>query len=520
MPWRHPVSEQDFPTLGWLVLAWSHAYLPSPADETQPLVYTDEQARRILRWFEIDPTTGEFVYETLVLEEAKGFGKSPFAASLAIAGLVGPVCFDGWDARGEPVGVPWGTGERPPPWNQIAAVSEDQTDNTYGAAYSMLVANDGRAADALGIDAGRTRLYLRDRPGRLEPVTASAGSREGQRLTDPAILDETHLWNPRNGGVKLARTLRRNLAKMGGRSIETTNAPILGERSVAEQRDPDAPEAGVLHYCRRPSLEPEPDWEDDKMREVLADVYGDAVWVDRERILREIRNPVNPWADARQFWFNTRGAAQGRAVDPRLWELRRSDVEVPTGTLIGLGFDGSISHDATVLRGCTHEGHSFILGAWFPRPGDPPEWTVPRLEVHQAVAEAFARYRVGLMLADPPRWYSEIEEWARLYGEDTVLAFDTSQTRRFAPAVDRWLSGLREGTHTHDGDPLTAEHVKAAHLRKVRISDPDDDGRTMYVLVKGDDRRRIDAAVADVLALEAAATMPELRPSEPLVSWA
>jgi hypothetical protein len=83
---------------------------------------------------------------------------------------------------------------------QIAAVSEDQTDNTYSVIYELLTANDGRAADELSIDVGLTRCYLRDRPGKLEPVTASAGSREGQPITD-ATLDETHLWTPTNGGV-------------------------------------------------------------------------------------------------------------------------------------------------------------------------------------------------------------------------------------------------------------------------------------------------------------------------------
>jgi hypothetical protein len=65
---------------------------------------------------------------------------------------------------------------------------------------------------------------------------------------------------------------------------------------------------------------------------------------------------------------------------------------------------------------------------------------------------------------------------------------DTNQARKFAPAVDRWLTAIREGTHHHDGDELTAEHVKAAHLQKVRLADEEDDGRTKYVLVKGDDR--------------------------------
>jgi hypothetical protein len=42
----------------------------------------------------------------------------------------------------------------------------------------------------------------------------------------------------------------------------------------------------------------------------------------------------------------------------------------------------------------------------------------------------------------------------------------------------------------------------------VRVREPDDDGRTKYVFVKGPDRRKIDAGIGAVLALEAAATMP------------
>ena len=87
------------------------------------------------------------------------------------------------------MGRPWGRKGDPNPWIQIAAVSEDQTDNTYSVLYELLTANDGAAADDLRVDVGLTRCFLRDRPGKLEPVTASAGSREGQPITD-ATLDE------------------------------------------------------------------------------------------------------------------------------------------------------------------------------------------------------------------------------------------------------------------------------------------------------------------------------------------
>jgi hypothetical protein len=479
-------------------------HLPSPADPTRPFILTDEQAWIVLRWYAIDADTGEYLHRRGAMEMAKGWGKSPLAGAIALAEFAGPVVFDRWE-DGRPIGRRWHN-----PWVQIAAVSEDQTDNTYHALYEMLVANDHRAAKELGIDDGRTRLYLRGKPGVLEPVTASSGSREGQRLTF-AILDETHLWTRQNGGVRLAGTLRRNAAKMGGRTMETTNAPRLGEKSVAEQSGLDP---GVMLYARRPDREPDPDWPDERLLADLDATYGGSWWIDRHRLLAEIRDPATSWEDALRYYFNLRTAGSGRAVDPRDWDaLARPDIDVPAGTEIGIGFDGSISQDATVLRGCTRDGHGFLIEAWV-RPPGAIDWRVDRLSVRQAVAEAFARYRVGRMLCDPPKWWTEIEEWVVQYGEDRVAVLDTNQARRFAPAVDRWLTGIREGIHTHDGDPLTAEHVKSSCLRKVRAAEDSEDGRTKFVLIKGDDHHRIDAAVADVLAFEAAMTMPEVPPEQ------
>jgi hypothetical protein len=264
------------PTLGWGVLEWMASYLPSPRDAAMPLILTDEQAEYVLAWYAVDKA-GRFIYRRSISERAKGWGKSPLHGAIALAELGGgsvedsaPVRFDGWRGK-EPVGRPWGTKGDPRPWAQIAAVSEDQTDNTYSALYEMLTANDHKAAKALRIDDGRTRLYLVGRPGTLEPVTASAGSREGQPITY-GLLDETHLYTRKNGGVKLAATLRRNVAKMGGRSQETTNAPMLGEGSVAEQsgRAVDRGFSGILWDAKRPELEPEPEWTDEQLLEALA----------------------------------------------------------------------------------------------------------------------------------------------------------------------------------------------------------------------------------------------------------
>ena len=187
MPWKGPEHEGDFPSLGWALLDLYADYLRVPSGPMlgAPLELTADQATFTVRFYAIDPDTGRFLYRRGARRRAKGTGKSPHLAAFAIGELIGDTVFDGWDADGDPVGRP-----REAAWVQIAACSEDQTDNTYLALYEMLA--DSAALDEFSIDLGKTRVELRDRFGRVEPVTSAAGSREGQPIT-AAVLDETHL---------------------------------------------------------------------------------------------------------------------------------------------------------------------------------------------------------------------------------------------------------------------------------------------------------------------------------------
>lgn len=516
--WRGPTEARPFPTLGWQVLQHMYDHLPSPADPSRPLILTDEQATIVLRWYEVDPVTGEFVNRRGRLEMAKGWGKSPLLAAIAIEEFAGPTAFGGWDDDGEPIGV-----LRYWPVVEVAAVSEDQTDNTWSALYFMLDANEQRAAKALGIDIGLTRMYLTGgRPGTMRPVTAKYASREGARLTF-AVLDETHLWFSSNGGTKLAATLRRNAAKMDGRTFETTNAPVLGMKSVAEESG-EGEVAGVLHVRSQPSQEPRPDMAPELLRDLLHEVYGDSHWAPIGRILAEIADPATTWDDVLRFYFNVRSAGKTRAVDPRAWDaLGPPTVEVrdvPAGAYVALGFDGSLSEDSTVLRACLPDGYSFSLPGWsWVRPrGDAAAawaaqhpgqaWRVPDAEVDAAVREAFARFRVGLMRCDAAFWRDYITSWQRLYGDEVVVPLDTNSARVMAPAFDRWRTAVKRGDHTHDGDAVVSEHVKAMHAAPAKRGAPDEDGRVPVVPVKGDEGRKIDGGLADILAYEAAMTMP------------
>lgn len=481
--------------------------VPSGPDYGKPLRLTNEQAVIVVRWYQVDRKTGRFPYRRGAVRRVKGWGKSPLLAAWGIGEFVGPVLFDGWDADGQPVGKPW-----PTPWEQIAACSEDQTGNTYSALYAMLA--DSPALDEFGLDLGRTKVFLKDRPGCvIEPVTSAAGSREGQPLT-AAVLDETHLWTRTAGGHRLAAVLRRNLGKMNGRSLESTNAFMPGEWSVAEETHKawEKGEPGLLYDAvEGPWVENLADKR--ALRRALKVAYGDAKWVDLTRVVAEIQDPSTDPADARRFYLNQLVKGEWQAVDPVRWaDLARPDRQVPAGTRIGVGFDGSISDDATALRGCTEDGHRFTIAIWERPPGAPREWRVPRLEVEAKVAETFDRYVVGRMLCDPAKWATEIESWMHRWNtgrveDDRIFMFDTTKTSKMAAACDRYLTAHAERSTTHDGEPVATRHALAMAKKKVRVHDPDDDGRTRFVFVKMD-VRKIDAGIADVLALEAATTMP------------
>jgi hypothetical protein len=496
-------------SLGWELLPLADDLrVPSGEFYGAPLVLTDEQADFTLRFYAVDEQ-GRFLFRRACLRRPKGWGKSPFAAFLVYCELVGPARFSGWDDDGEPLGR-----VHPAPWIQIAAVSEDQTDNTYVALLEML--RDSPALDRYGIDAGLTRVYLKGRGGRVEPVTSSSGSREGQPLTF-AVLDQTESWVRTNGGVRLAATIRRNVAKMGGRTLEIPNAHVVGDGSVAEQsfRAFEKGSPGMLYDFREAPVVDDFS-RTDELRDALAVAYGDSVrWVDLDRLVQECNDPATDPSDATRFYLNRPATGNDRAVDMRQWQALAVERLVEPGEFIGLGFDGSISDDATVLWGCTRDGFLFEIAAWERPPGQSRDWRVPRSEVHDTLADVFARYTVGMLLCDPPLWLSEIEEWARLYGEERVVELSTNSTVRFAPACDRFTTAVREGTLSHDGSELLTRHLAATARRKVRVNDPEDDGRSKFVFVKAGSQK-IDASVAAVLAFQAAMIMPEPEtPPEP-----
>lgn len=460
------------------------------------LELTKEQAHRIVAYYELDVISGRRTVRRAALRRPKGCGKSPEGGMLAYAELVGDVTFADWDDDGQPIGAP-----QVDPWVQLAAVSEDQTDNVMVWLFDTLAARPEVCAER-GVDLGRTRIYLKNRPGRIEPVTASAGSREGQRITF-AVLDQTESWFPSNGGKRLADTIRRNAAKMNGWTLELQNAPEPGDRSVADDTARAAERAanGVLYDARAaPIVEDLSDRH--RLLDALRVAYGEAVrWVDLERLADEIQDPATDPADARRYYLNQASPRSERAFDAERWEALLSAEPVPPGALIVLGFDGSRFDDATALVAVDVEsGRTWLAGLW-ERPADLDDWEVPEAEVTATVAEMFDDYQVWRLYADPAYWASAISAWAGRWGADKVIEWWTNRPRQIGHACRTLAQAIRSGELAHNGNDDLTRHLRNAVRRPV--SARDDEGHPLWTIRKQDPSRKIDAAMALVLAWEA-----------------
>lgn len=501
MPWRGPEYPGEFPHLGTAVGEWieEHCVVPDGERMGEPYRLTAEMWTFLYWFYRLDPESGEFVFKRGgQLVRPQKWGKGPFSAAVICAEAEGPVLFAGWDAAGEPVGRGWAT-----PLVQVTAVSEDQTDNVFRALVPMIEL--GPLAELVP-DTGETRINLPG-GGRIEPVTASARSRLGQRLTF-TVQDETHAWTKLNGGRALADNQRRNLAGMGGRFLETTNAWDPTEESVAQQTHESSAPGVYLD-----DVDPGPGSVRNKAerRKMFRRVYGNSWWIDFDRIDAEVVALVDQGdaPQAERFFLNRKRAAEGAAFEIERWnELADPTVVVADRELITVGVDGARWDDALAVVATTISGgHQWPLGIW-ERPRDAgDDYEHPEEEVDGALIDAMDRFDVWRVYADPQRIEHLVDRWRGRWNRRTrhekVIEWFTNRPKPIAYAVRHYRMAMSAGDLSHDGDSVMARHV--ANARKQMLTVKDEDGRPMWTMCK--DRRhspnKIDAAMAGCLSWEA-----------------
>jgi phage terminase large subunit-like protein len=509
--WHLPIR-----TLGWAIIDWMTTHLKAPdGDDDEPFMPTFEQARFLLWWYAVD-FTGRYAYRSGVLRRMKGWGKDPLVAAMSLAELSGPVAFSHFNADHQPIGKP-----RPAAWIQVAAVSQDQTDNTFGM-FPQLARPD--AIKKYGWEILKTRVHAKG-GRRIEAVTSSPKSLEGKRPTF-VILNEIQWWVEANEGHAMYNVVNGNVVKrvgVGSRYLAICNAHVPGQDSVGERMYDTyrAVEAGTavdtkLLYdsleapADTPVSEIPSELEDPEgfekglqmLREGLEVARGDSTWLDIQGIVESILDINNPISESRRMFLNQVNAAEDAWMTTVLWERVRVDSKLERGDMITLGFDGSKSNDHTALVACrVSDGLIEIIRVW--NPEDFQLGEVPRDAVDSVVRWAFSHYRVVGFRADVKEFESYVADWTKTFGRKLKvkaspgkpIEFDMrGQTKKFALDCEKFYDAVVEGALCHAGGKLLSVHILNAHRHPTTF-----DAISIRKASK-DSSRKIDAAVAAVLA--------------------
>ena len=530
-------------TLGWGVLSWISEFVNTPGghDDQARLrlliemseagipvtenmfIPTDEQVRVLLWWYAVD-SSGHYAYREGVIRRLKGWGKDPFAAALALAELCGPVAFSHFDSDGEAVGKP-----RNAAWITVAAVSQDQTKNTF-ALFPVMISK--RLKADYGLDVNRFIIYS-SAGGRIEAATSSPASMEGNRPTF-VIQNETQWWGQgpdgkNNEGHSMASVIEGNMTKVeGSRTLSICNAHVPGTETIAEKayiewqdvQSGKSVDTGSMYDALEapadtPISEIPSEREDpigfaegiEKLRQGIVVARGDSTWLPVDDIIKSILSTKNVISESRRKFLNQVNATEDSWLSPQEWD-RIAVVDKDSGLQpkdkITLGFDGSKSNDWTALVACrVSDGRLFLMKVW-----DPAKFggEVPREDVDATVHSVFARYEVVAFRADVKEFEAYVDQWGRLYKKrlkvnaspSNPVAFDMrGQQKRFAFDCERLEDAVLEREVSHDGNPILRQHVLNAKRHPTNY-----DAIAIRKATK-DSSNKIDAAVCAVLAFGA-----------------
>lgn len=480
-------------TIGPAVAKWiERVCVHGPGDVLgKPIVLTRDE-KRFLAWaYELDDE-GNRVVRRGVRGLPKGGRKTEWAAWIALAELAGPVRFDYWEEDGRRR-VPRG---RPvhDPYVVAAASTYEQADLLFNAARAIVQ----ESPLSQFFETFDREIQRKDGSGVLVRVPAVAGANDGLRPTFCAF-DETHEWT--GGKQRVHLVLENGLSKRADAwslSITTAGNPKVESVARSQYEYGRKVEAGEIDdpgllFVWNEATVPLAELEDpERLEEAVLQVNSEP-WKRIDDLLRRYREiPLHEFA---RYHLNVwTEPDEERWLPPGVWdELAEPDRAIPDGARVVLGFDGSYSGDSTALVAVSLDDrpHLEVVGLW-EHPGGGQQWTVDHDEVERTVYEAFRRWDVVEMTADPPYWGQQLERWASEFGPDRVIAFNTFVRKRMAEAVSQFYQAVTTGSVSHDGHPGLARHIGNATLKETA------QGAYITKESKGSPHK-IDAAIAAVI---------------------
>lgn len=505
LPWPTTMDEKlDLiaHSLGPAVIDWAEWRTDEPGllnDDGERWRFTPGQSRFLILWYAFNDQ-GRFIYRRGCKRGSKGSGKDPLAAAMCNIELLGPSQLH-WD------GTRYVGKQHTMPLVQIASNSEEQSKDVLRVANSQFGVE---ATNYYGLDKGRTATFVKTSPARIEVLTASERSSEG----DPAtfiVLNETHHMTQRSGGHAVAKVARRNVGKskksVQARMVDFTNAHQRGQDSIGEKTFEawQKQQSGKYPQLKKDILydsiefDPKLDIYDPKQRMLaLQQAYSDAPWADLERLSDEVVDPELSAGDAIRFYMNGLGDAEDSYVSAKAWAaLADPTRQFEPGDQIAMFLDCSKSEDATALMGCRiSDGYNQTLGVWS-RPRGPrgEGYLVDRDQVDARVREIMEMYKVVWFGVDPSpakddtteasywrplidAWHRDFRRKLRCWATKThSVLWDmrlsepgaADRNRRFSQEVEIIQDlidkdGL-DGPFRHDGDPALTAHVNNTKIR-------------------------------------------------------
>jgi len=359
-----------------------------------------------------------------------------------------------------------------------------------------------------------------------------------------AVMDQTEEWVKSNGGHMLFGKMKNNAAKLGGSFVESPNAFIPGEDSVAERSasayklmlEGKAPLKDLCYDHREAPAET--DMADPvSLIAGLRVSYGDSSGhpdgcvlhdppcapghVDLDALVGTIWDPSSDPQESRADFLNQiTHALDSWLSQPQVRAVRDLGLFVEPGETITLGFDGSRRRargvtDATALIGCrVSDGHLFQLAIW-EQPEGPPQrdidgqivdWEVPTFEVDTAVRSAFAMYNVVGFYADPAKWETWLSSWEADFSEQLQVKASRAhpihwwmtggRSSMIVQATKQLHTAITERQCTYDGAITLTKHL--LHARRRNSS-----SGVQIAKEFPDSSRKIDGAIAAILAWQA-----------------
>jgi len=515
-------------SLGWLLLAWMEYFcVHGPGDvQGEPVQHGDEVSGFIVDCYTLDDD-GRRLYDSAFFSRPKGCDKSGLCGRIGLTESLGPCRFLDWAEGGEVYTDPWGLGfeyEYQPgepmgrpvrvPYIRCLATEEGQTGLVYDTIHFNLI--DGPLSQVPGMNAGLTRVLLPG-GGEITPSTAASASKDGGKETFVGF-DETHLYNTpdlRRMYSTVTRNLRKRKKIAGTWYLETTTMFAPGEESVAEgtYRLSEQIEAGktrrerllVDHRwgeCEKPENEAE-------LRRGIMEAYGDAMaWNDLDGLVDEFYDPRTHTTDSRRYFLNAETETSDAWMAAREWDTRADPTAIlADGDAVTLGFDGSTKEDATALVACRlDDGYLELLACDEKPPDAGKNWQVDQEAIDAAVKNAFDRFNVVGMFADPPHWQDYIDAWTAEFAgglkvratQSHPIEWWTNRPTAMVHALSRFHEAVAAKRLTHDGSTIFRRHVLNARRRVTRA------GVTISKEYPGSPKK-IDSAMAAVLAYEARA---------------